>query len=267
MIFPLTGNRFEHQFGIRALPPSESIFLRTDQYADEIAEKKRLISDDHSNYVAVLPQAEQALLETSVLILDHADAALEFIDAALSVQEDLVICSGDSSGGFPIIAGVVCFPSGWSIAEKIGMPIQAVHAPVPKFDETMGRSTASLLDRLRVGRPVWRTNWGVRCSGELDQSPKHRNRFSIAANAVDSSSAGDQCHFRVERQTLSRLPISGDILFTIHTMQQPIAELDQDQQNTLLAWLQTCPAETLRYKGIDLFSEPLQTWLKNNTRH
>lgn len=278
MIFPLTGTRFEHQFGIRALPATESIFLRSDRFIDETAEKKRLINDDHSNYVAALPAAEPAMLETVNMIRTHAgsqtmkvadqsasgneiESVKEFKDAALLVQEDLVICSGDPGSGFPMVAGVVCFPSGWTIAEKIGMPIHAIHAPVPQFAETMGRSTSALLDRLRTGRPVWRTNWGVRCSGRLDQSPKHAEREERCAQTIDQSNAGARCYFRVERQTLSRLPVTDDILFTIHTMQTPIDQLTGDQQQTLLAWLETCPAETLRYKGITPFYESLKRWL------
>ena len=266
MIFPLSGTRFEHQFGIRALPETESIFLRTDKFVDETAEKKRLIRQDHNNYVAALPKATPAISETAELIQTHVGSQVGegesgWVGAALSVQEDLVICSGESGSGFPIIAGVVCFPSGWTIAEKIGQPIHYVHAPVPQFAETMGRSTSALLDRLKAGKPVWRTNWGIRASGELDQSPKNLNRNKQAALQVDSANAGSRCYFRVERQTLSRLPKTGDILFTIHTMQTTVDQLRQDQQKTLLAWLQTCPAETLRYKAIAPFFDAIQAWL------
>lgn len=262
MLFPLKGNRFEHQFGIRALPATEPIFLRTNHFVDEIALKRQLIDEDPNNYVAWLPNAESSMTEAVALICGPHDSEIGFVDAALTVQEDVVICSNDPDHGFLMIAGVVCFPSGWTVSEKIGMPIHAIHTPVPQFASVMGKSTTNLMQRLRTGRPVWRTNWGVRPGGNLDQSPKHADHVACLTQSIDQANAGQQCFFRVERQTLSRMPISRDILFTIHTMQCPVADLDPNQHEVLLAWLETCPEPTLEYKGIAGFFQPLRTWLQ-----
>lgn len=282
MIFPLIGKRFEHQFGIAALPPTESIFLRTDQFRSEITQKRKLIQEDHNNYVAVLPSAADSVSEVVCLIELHAKTSppppqiawpelsavgcnfqASLARASQRIQEDIVICSNDVRLGFPIIAGVVCFPSGWSIAEKIGQSIGSVHAKVPGFEKQMGRRTESLMDRLVAGRPVWRTNWGVRTSPDLDQSPKQAAKIRAASQSINATNAGSRCFFRVERQTLSRLPVTQNILFTIHTMQVSVDGLNRDQQQTLSEWLNTCPVETLRYKGIDSIKDPLIQWIDN----
>jgi hypothetical protein len=166
-----------------------------------------------------------------------------------------------------MIAGVVCFPSGWSIAEKIGQPVAEIHDRVPAFAEQMSSRTEALMSKIAVGRPVWRTNWGVRTSARLDQSPKHAKTIREAATSIDASNAGSRCYFRVERQTLSRLPLTHDILFTIHTVQTPVDQLNEDQRQTLASWLATCPAETLRYKSIESIKSPLVVWIAESLKN
>jgi hypothetical protein len=54
----------------------------------------------------------------------------------------------------------------------------------------------------------------------------------------------------VERQTLARIPDTRDVLFAIHTHQCKLDELAEEQAAVLLGVLQTCPSDTLGYKGI-----------------
>jgi dimethylamine monooxygenase subunit A len=235
----------------------------TEHYAAEIELKQRLLAEDLENYFAALPGSEPAQQEAASLVARCAGKPLQSGDDSLLsmarlVQEDLVVLSGDSASGHPVIAGVVCFPSGWTIREKLGQTILSVHRPVPEYATVMGASTDKLLSQLKAGRPVWRMNWGVRASGDLDQSPKH-----LLQQRREISEAGSQCYFRVERQTLSRLPESGAILFTIHTHQCQLAELASWQQSNLLGVLQSCPEETLQYKGIARIWEPVCRFLRS----
>jgi len=245
--FPLKTDRFEHQFGVRALRSGETIVERTESFAAEVALKCQLIDEDRANYVQLTSASEASGREAAELLTGRAQS---LVDVAVAIQEDLVILSGDFATGYPITAGVVCFPSGWSIADKIGQPIDSVHHSVPEYAELMSRGTRELLERLKPNRPVWRTNWGVRSSGLLDQSPKRAQVLNERTESLTSDNVGLRCHFRVERQTLSRLPVSGDILFTIHTHQCPIGDLETWQQRNLLGVLKTSPIATLQYKGI-----------------
>ncbi len=269
--FPLDVDRFEHQFGVRALPASASIVEATEHYDEQVSLKRTLLEEDPANYSQSLPGSGAAEREAASLLLASASflapptAALSrddvlcgeaasspspLLSIARHLQEDLAILRGDSADGQRLVAGVVCFPSGWSIADKIGKSILDVHAPVPEYVSVMSRSTDGLLDRLKSGRPVWRMNWGVRPSARLDQSPKHAEELQAEAERIQAENAGQRCYFRVERQTLSRLPETGSILFTIHTHQCPLGELLPWQQRNLLGVLESCPPETLRYKGI-----------------
>ena len=256
--FPLSHDCFEHQFGVQALKPGQSILERTASYDSEIALKQQLIEADQANYFQVLSGSEPSQREAANLLVGRD---CQLIEAAVKIQEDVVLLDGDPESNHPIIAGVVCFPSGWTIAEKIGQTIDTVHEPVPDYREVMSRATNQLLQRIKPERPVWRTNWGVRASGQLDQSPKHLDDINQAATSITTQNSGSRCYFRVERQTLSRLPETGSILFTIHTHQCTLAELDADQRRILLGVIQTCPAATAKYKGFDTFADKICDFL------
>ena len=120
--------------------------------------------------------------------------------------------------------------------------------------------TVKLLRGLKPLRPVWRMNWGVRSSGELDQSPQRLAQLNPTAPPIDAANAGQRCRFRVERQTLTRLPC-GAILFTIHTHQASLETLTADQRAMLSGTLASCPEATLRYKGIWPFHAALLEYL------
>ncbi len=283
--FPLRNDRFEHDFGVRAIPPGEGILDRTRESDQEVALKCELLEKDLPNYFQALPESSSACEEAASMLASQAspDAVIDqdstsrshdadcpglaLLNVARTIQEDVVVLrgdeqQGDEERGHPILAGVVCFPSGWSIADKVGLSILSTHAPVPEYQSVLSTSTERLLAKLKVNRPVWRTNWGVRCSPRLDQSPKHAIALAQELASLRSDNVGDRCYFRVERQTLSRLPTSRAILFTIHTYQAPLRELSVQERQILHGVLKTCPDATLHYKGIAPMRELLIDYLR-----
>lgn len=137
------------------------------------------------------------------------------VEAAATVQEDLCLLLRHDDG-WRLDAGVVCFPSMWRIADKLGLPLTAVHGPVPAYAEELAARVDRFLDRLRPERPVWRRNWLVHTSPELHQPEP-------PAPEKDPPDVPEGMWLRSERQTLRRLPGSGAILFTIRTQQAPLA--------------------------------------------
>ncbi len=180
--FPLTSDKFEHQIGVRALRAGESIVERTESFDAQIELKLKLLAADRDNYFQAIDGVQAAQYEAAEMLTGES---CPLIETATKIQEDVVILSGDPGAGHPITAGLVCFPSGWSIADKIGLPIDSVHGPVPQYAEVMSRATNQLLERLKPGRPVWRMNWGVRPSGRLDQSPKQMHHVREAALRIE----------------------------------------------------------------------------------
>ena len=110
--FPLSSDTFGHQFGIKSLVKENQITKRTDSYKDEISLKNDLIKTDQGYYSVSTNRSIKSEEEASILLINKRNNLLE---TAKSLQEDLVILSGDSNLGHPIIAGVVCFPNGWAI--------------------------------------------------------------------------------------------------------------------------------------------------------
>ena len=265
--FPLTSAEFAHSFGIKALRPEELVIEATDRYDCELSQIRLQLESSPELYFAAEPDSVEAQREAADYVLDVADflsptdnyrtrepieideiSRSPLLSTGRHVQEDLVVCEG--TGQFRILAGKVCFPSGWSIAEKLRQGLMTVHAPVPDFAEALGSASLRLMHELKPGRPVWRMNWGVRPSGRLDQTPDTLDELRGRAESMTADRAGQECYFRVERQTLSRLPKTGTILFTIHTHQTPLEKLTCDQKELLAGNIHTCPEHVLAYKGI-----------------
>ncbi len=168
------------------------------------------------------------------------------------VQEDLVIM-GRSPEGWRLAAASLCFPSAWNLRDKIGKPMHGVHQPVPGFGQ--GTRNAGLIERmfdnLRVEQPVIRWNWTVFGEATL-HLPASQN--SMARRFGDGEIA-EHVFLRLERQTLRKLPRSGDILFTIRTHVNPAEVLRGHPEGRSLARavidqvLAFTPDE-LAYKGL-----------------
>jgi hypothetical protein len=89
--------------------------------------------------------------------------------------------------------------------------------------------------------------------------PEHRGQAREAAAARP----GEELWLRVERQTLRRLPRSGDVVFGIHTYVAPLAEAvdSTEAAQALAARIREMPEPMARYKSIWPVREPLLAWL------
>lgn len=142
------------------------------------------------------------------------------VTAGMLVQDDLVVMRRRETG-WHLAAGYVSFPSSWSLPEKFGRRMEDIHAPVPGFGD--GSRNAGVINRmfdnLQPERPVFRFNWSINPDADLyyPASKAHGALPSDHDLSLESTFA------RVERQTLRRLPVSGDILFAIRIYNDPLA--------------------------------------------
>lgn len=182
------------------------------------------------------------------------DASAETLLSSLSewIQED--VCLLSPTPPVRITAGSVCFPSRWNLPEKFGLDPAAVHAPVPRFNATLGTPTRHFLERLTVEKPVWRLNWTLHDSDTLFSPHPVPGRTDLTPDNVLGA-----VHLRIERQTLRRLPETGTVVFTIRTHLTPLTEViaDPDRRRLLHATLVTLPAEVVAYKGMATFMASL----------
>lgn len=185
-----------------------------------------------------------------------SDAPL--VAASLLVQEDLILMRRDDSV-WRLAAGSLCFPSSWSLVEKFGRPLQQIHAPVPGFGP--GTRSADLINRMfdgLQGQAVERYNWSIQADAALYHPLSNVERIDRATNRPTRFPDGDvnaHAFIRVERQTLRKLPVSRDILFTIRIHLDPLKVLARHPDRATLAasfaaQLQALDQAQLDYKGL-----------------
>ncbi len=252
---PYDGRSQAFTIGLRQIEPAAWL-SPDDELAAYLAEKQRLLQAHRDTVLLVEDDsaaAQRELLEwlTDHLATHHGDThrrdgrhmhvAGNSVDlttqppilaAGLLVQEDFAIMS-PSPAGWRLTAAFVAFPSSWSLPEKIGRTMEEIHAPVPGF--TAGTRNADLVnrmfDRLPADRIVERFNWSINETGAL-YTPKTK---AESEQALPKPFRRDQTFIRIERQTLRRLPRSGDLVFTIRIHTDPFALLERAPDAPALA--------------------------------
>ena len=168
-------------------------------------------------------------------------------EMARFVQEDLCLLRRRADG-WNLRAAAVCFPSYWSLKEKMGKPLNLIHDSVPQITSSINEVITYKMDALETNRPVERFNWTLTCDPELYQ-PNPRGPVPD----FEDTKVGINVFVRVERQTLTKLR-SGDILFTIRTYINSIRSIVQTRELAvgLHDAIVKSPMEVLVYRGIDV---------------
>lgn len=135
--------------------------------------------------------------------------------AAWAVSDDLCLLRARRPGDWRLIAGVLCAPTYWTIRERIGMDLGALHGPVPDGDPGLAQRIGRVFSGLRPGRVLERFNWTVQLGGA-----HHTPERPVAGHGGDEA-----LYLRVERQTLRTLPVTGAVVFTIRICLDPLPPL------------------------------------------
>ncbi|UJW74625.1 heme-dependent oxidative N-demethylase family protein [Rhizobium sp. SL42] len=179
--------------------------------------------------------------------------------AGFLVQDDLVIMKRREAGWY-MAAAHLSFPSSWSLAEKFDRPMEQIHAHVPGFQD--GTRNAAMINRifdnLLADQPAERFNWSINWRQKLHHPETGRNDAATPDEAV----------IRVERQTLTKLPGTGDIVFTIRIYLDPVAVFENHPEGARLAsalaeQLDALTPEQAAYKGVDVQRRRLGNYLRD----
>ena len=95
-------------------------------------------------------------MQEDVCIMEEIDGTLKFTGGASSVkmvtadliclQEDLCIME-EVEGTLKFTAGAVLFPQRWSLLEKLGSDMHAIHNPVPKYEKEVSKTVDNFMRR------------------------------------------------------------------------------------------------------------------------
>ncbi len=277
------GSPWRLTMGLHRLDEAE--WLEVDERrVPELRAKADLLDHERDTVLATLPSGDDPSRELLAAVVEHlavqhgvldatgpvltdrlSGAAVDLeghhpLEAASRVaQEDLCVLVRDEVA-WRLVAACVCFPSRWSLRDKLGATLSGIHGPVPGFDATLGAPAATFFDRLTVTRPVWRRNWTLLDTPELHlPSPAARRRTLDGDDDL-----GHRLWFRVERQTLRRLPDTGAIAFTIGTTVRPLADVvaaTPGFADALRRTLSTVDEDVAAYKGWTDLLAPLARWL------
>ena len=282
---PFLDGPWRLAMGIKALDPAEWVEV-DERFAAQLAERKQLLDQQRSKVLAALPESGPGQRELLELLLDHlphclpehylrqgglienrvtgerfaieafADAPLEL--AGRLIQEDLCLMQRGEAG-YRLVAAVLCFPAHWRLSDKLGRPLEAIHGPVPGFGERLAGPVDRFFASIQAARPVWRVNWSLVDQPTLFLPPEHRGH----PKRIGVERAGEELWLRVERQTLRRLPRSGNVVFGIHTYVDPLADAidSPEAARALAARIREMPDAMARYKSILPVREPLLAWL------
>ena len=264
MLPVIVAEEFRHRIGAKALDVSNWL-PRDAEWEPTIEMKRELLATRRDDVVALHPGGEDVAEEAARLVADYCGRTIAssgidaLVEAALMVPDDLTVLKPvTTSDGEQLlfVAGVVCSPSRWNLASKMGTDMLATHRPVSRYAEHIGAAVDTMLRRLSPERPIWRSNWTLEdhCALFQPESP--------SSPLVDDPA---QLWIRMERETLRRLPETGGVLFTIRGFQQPLPDYvarGAQHAATLRTLVERLPDDVARYKSVYAYRDAVLDWLE-----
>lgn len=232
-------------------PIDPADWLRRDEvFAEQMAYRDRLIAERPEDVHALLPEAEPAAEELLAAVLAHVENAPGYarggatmrrpdgvevpldgsplIVAGRLAQEDFCLLEKPEGAAEHRLTGaILCFPSNWTLREKLGHGLGRIHLPVDVYDADVARRVQRMFDLVRPEAPLMRANLLVYGEHDLHNPRREFDRHRPAP--------GEGRYVRVERQVLMRLPVTRAVVFSIHTYMAEPAALTPEQRAGLAA--------------------------------
>lgn len=256
-LFPDADYRFH--LTLRRGEPRD-FFASQDPSGRVLAERARWIAADSERYVAWKPAGAAAVHEFAGQAVgwlrrpdDCPPAAPispstrdQLVALGSGLEPDVLFLAADDDGKFRLQAGALCFPTGWALEEKIGLPMDVIHGVVPGLNAALASPIHQFLTRLRPGQAYLRDNWGIAATAELNLHPCRRMPAPTMPVTLD------RLWLRVEHQALFSLPASGAIVFGIRIALHRMDAVARDPAAAgLRRALESMPEELAAYKRLD----------------
>jgi len=235
--------QFRFSLGIGSVEPAD--FFRNVEEKRLLELRRQAMESSVSDYLqAIRDEGIWSAVQDFVNGLEPGADTTSIDNLARSWEPDFVIL--DRVAPHLVRGGCVCFPSGWSLREKIDKSLFLTHAPVPGLNDDLGANISKLLSRIEAGQFFQRMNWGLTGGAELDQHPRHK----IPAIAPVADPQG--VYLRIEWQVLTAISV-GALLFGIRVFHVPVEEVKASPAlaSRLARNLETMPDAVAQYKRLD----------------
>lgn len=205
--------------------------------------------------------------------------------AAKLAMEDLnLLTRHPDTGEYHLQASATLFPAGWRLQERIGTSMANLHAPVPNWEEKLGRMvnryvslvlleplqtsnyichliliTQRYFDHLSPKTAMERTNLFIQTTPDLFQEAPEAELLP-ELQARPESVRVEQIMVRRERQTFTKLAQTGAVVFTVRSFMVPLISLGVQELRALRSQILGWEDEMKCYKGWDIWGESLKSW-------
>ncbi len=282
--------------GLRPVRKSDWIQFSA-RHAENMRAKRSRLSAQRERYYRTLPESLPAQHELRELVVahlatDHADRyalagpVLTSRHESLTwhlddrdveplrqlsdiIEEDFMLLQ-ELDGVMRITATSNAYSSSGRLASAVGETVHWAHIPVPTLSDKLGVRIERVLSSVHEDTPCERFNWQVTPMATLffPHDPHRANADAMHAvrDALrrEPGRAGELLFIRVERQTLSRLPASRAVAFSLHTYSDPLSVLGADPQaaRSMLRLLEGYAESRWHYSEMEIVREPLLDYLR-----
>ena len=231
--------------GVKPLDPDEWL-IRDEAFGGQMALRDHLIATMPEAVHAMTARALEPARECLDLVLEalardqgyhlegetvtRPDGVLVGIDLDAPlltlgrlIQADVCLMQ-EGSAEHVLTGAILCFPGSWTLAEKMGRPLMAIHGPVAKYDDGIGQRVQRLFFGIRPDKLLVRAN-----AHRVHQPVLFHPRSETDPPSVRHEPPGG-LYLRSERQALRKLPQTGAVIFTIHTTMIPLERLTDAQR-------------------------------------
>lgn len=252
-LFPDSDYRFH--LTLRRGEPRD-FFAPRDPTGRMLAERRRWLTAERERHAALTAEGEPLFAEFAGLCTSWGVGGASELGALGAVLEpDFLLLSPEADGAFRLRGGVLCFPTGWALQEKLGHTLEFIHGVVPGLNPALASPINQFLARMKPGAAFLRDNWGLAATDELNLHPARRGELPVlpALGAPTEFNALGRLWLRVEHQALFVLPKTGGVVFGIRIALHRLDEVARDRVAAagLARALRTMPADLAAYKRID----------------
>ncbi|KAF2155944.1 hypothetical protein K461DRAFT_284661 [Myriangium duriaei CBS 260.36] len=270
---------YHQTMSLTKLEPDWWLELETT-YVDRIKQRQELFTNHRGMVMQTLPGSEIACKELMEMVLQFLCARYPqyfqltpssspetFHNLILSTTTDLlttppmqiladnvpedfaIMLRCPFTGTYSFRAGILCSSLGWSLGSKIGLQLNDIHAPIPDYAEKMSFSMDRYFAKKPVDKPIQRGSWGLEIGKPLFMPPGDPHEG--LRERQNPAHTLDDCHLRVDWQTLRRLPLSGAVVFNFKALFTPVAKFREEPYvpKLLLKVLKEGKREIIEYKN------------------